>query len=679
MDWWDALTLGQQRSMMRRFVLQPPVVSTAVVTPTPPVVVQARSSKVKKLDIENFKGMPGEFIEAWLSTSDKPFSIRKSLEVIRGRPPSCRGTLMLQQDDHLRGPVQRFGSMSGMIGPLTQEKLAALEPTTHEITGKFAKCHTATFAHIQQLDLWVYDNVQNSDAGQMDVVVKALGRAYALAANSVQELVDADKTPPSPPVTPLELVSSELPVVAQMINSRRGQLTHKFDEAMLHNIVAEFSELRHEYDLSNKFRQAIKESDKPLAMFDAMWAVGDAASKFPTLAEFCRGFASYLTSRRRRKYGRSENAWQNQKTLSQRSEQPGERLDSFVNSLTNIGFGKRVAMESYLEAFYDGLNKPKRLRTRAHLQPATLSEALGFTENVYGDRSEPSDQLVPVGFGVRRQQRQGRAPRYDGSGKEVSGLAGPVSGREGGLPLAALQAVAVAAGIGQAMAARTTRAEASKQWTANTLEVKAEARTVEQSAQQRNQQYGSGYGGGGHERGGYNNRGRGGYGASSRSGSVRGGYGDMGNYGPTDSRPLSRRNAVDLKPLPPVRPSVERVPSTHQRLTSGVTAGSAAGAAGVAPASSTTATAEIGSQRERSRPECHANIGKRARAVEAGAQLLSKDRTGGFAKGKTSGEEPARRFAKGKIGVEEPARGAIKGKCGGVDPVGRKYFGQAAS
>ncbi|GMG17247.1 unnamed protein product [Phytophthora fragariaefolia] len=75
---------------------------------------------------------------------------------------------------------------------------------------KIAKSHTATFAHIQQLDLWVYDNVQNLDAGQMDVVVKAVGRAYALAASSVQVPVDDDKTPPSPPVTPLELVSSEL-------------------------------------------------------------------------------------------------------------------------------------------------------------------------------------------------------------------------------------------------------------------------------------------------------------------------------------------------------------------------------------------------------------------------------------------------------------------------------------
>ncbi|GMF52660.1 unnamed protein product [Phytophthora fragariaefolia] len=155
------------------------------------------------------------------------------------------------------GLAQRFCSVFGMIGPLTQEKLAALEATTREIIGNCAISHTAPIAHIQQLDLWVYDNIQTLDAGQKDVV---------------------------------------FPVVAQMTNSRRGKLNHKFDEAPLHNIVAEFIELRREYDVSNKFRQAVKEFDKLLATFDDMWAVGDAANKFPTLAEFCGAFASAVES-----------------------------------------------------------------------------------------------------------------------------------------------------------------------------------------------------------------------------------------------------------------------------------------------------------------------------------------------------------------------------------------------
>jgi len=72
MTWWDALTPAQQRAMMRRFVVNPPAAATPVAAATPaaapPVVVQARSSKEKRLSMEDFKGMPGESIEAWLST-----------------------------------------------------------------------------------------------------------------------------------------------------------------------------------------------------------------------------------------------------------------------------------------------------------------------------------------------------------------------------------------------------------------------------------------------------------------------------------------------------------------------------------------------------------------------------------------------------------------------------------
>ncbi|GMF31979.1 unnamed protein product [Phytophthora fragariaefolia] len=72
MDWWVAMTPGQQRSMMIRFVIQPPPVATPVATATPtaaaPAFVQVHRAKVKKLDIEDFRGTPGESIETWLAT-----------------------------------------------------------------------------------------------------------------------------------------------------------------------------------------------------------------------------------------------------------------------------------------------------------------------------------------------------------------------------------------------------------------------------------------------------------------------------------------------------------------------------------------------------------------------------------------------------------------------------------
>jgi hypothetical protein len=119
-------------------------------------------------------------------------------------------------------------------------------------------------------------------------------------------------------------------------------------------------------------------------------------------------------------------------------------------------------------------------------------------------------------------------------------MPGGISSRDGGLPFAALQAIAVAAGVGQAAAARTptTRAEASKSKVAKTMEVKAEVRavgppTAENQAPQNNQQYSGGYGDG-RGRGGYSNRGRGG---------GRNNGGGLGNYGPPGGKTLEQRKA----------------------------------------------------------------------------------------------------------------------------------------
>ncbi|GMG16831.1 unnamed protein product [Phytophthora fragariaefolia] len=291
----------------------------------------------------------------------------------------------------------------------------------------------------------------------------------------------------------------------------------------------------------------------------------------------------YLTSKLRKKYGRRENAWKIQKRLSQRKQQPGERLDIFVNSLTNIGFGKRVAMESYLEAFYDGMNNQDAAAHVCTMGPTTLSEALEYAVSAYGEygagrkvtcwqgaqrryhvdsddeekpsaaptkKSESKTGMSPtinweqlgLGFGGRDT-----APKYDDSGKPISGLAGSTAGRDSSLPLAALQAIAVAAGIGQATAARalTTRSESSKPKTAKTLEVEAESRVAErppadQPGQQYQRRYDGGYGGGGRGADDFGGRGRGGYGR----GGGRSHYGDMSSYRPQpDSQATLQRKA----------------------------------------------------------------------------------------------------------------------------------------
>jgi hypothetical protein len=81
MGWWSALTPGQQRSMMRRFLVQPS-------TPTAqqqPIVIQAPASetprrpRVKSLKIDDFRGQPSEAVEAWLATIPQEVERQASL------------------------------------------------------------------------------------------------------------------------------------------------------------------------------------------------------------------------------------------------------------------------------------------------------------------------------------------------------------------------------------------------------------------------------------------------------------------------------------------------------------------------------------------------------------------------------------------------------------------------
>ncbi|KAE8908820.1 hypothetical protein PF005_g7546 [Phytophthora fragariae] len=81
MSWWGALTPGQQRSMMKRFIGQPAAMPTAV-PPLDPV----RRHKRKKLWIDDFRGTADESVEAWLTIV--PQEVQRQLAK-SGRRKSC--------------------------------------------------------------------------------------------------------------------------------------------------------------------------------------------------------------------------------------------------------------------------------------------------------------------------------------------------------------------------------------------------------------------------------------------------------------------------------------------------------------------------------------------------------------------------------------------------------------
>uniref|UniRef100_H3H530 Retrotransposon gag domain-containing protein n=1 Tax=Phytophthora ramorum TaxID=164328 RepID=H3H530_PHYRM len=73
MDWWEALTPRQQRAMMKRFLVQPPAATpvpqpVVIQAPPPPATERRGRHKMKRLNLEDFKGTSGESVEAWLAT-----------------------------------------------------------------------------------------------------------------------------------------------------------------------------------------------------------------------------------------------------------------------------------------------------------------------------------------------------------------------------------------------------------------------------------------------------------------------------------------------------------------------------------------------------------------------------------------------------------------------------------
>lgn len=312
----------------------------------------------------------------------------------------------------------------------------------------------------------------------------------------------------------------------------------------------------------------------------------------------------FITMRLRQKYGRRENAWQIQERLSGRPQQGGERLDAYADVLTNISFGKRVTAETLVEAFLNGMNNQVAAAQVRAMGPRTLEEAVQgavHTNGEYGEgrkvtdwreakrlyrttgtgaekvggttsvepKADVVDEIDWSKLGLGFGGSEGAAPVFDDSGREMNSVVSAGrSAKEGALPLAALQAIAVAAGVGQVAAAQKAglrQIAAGKLKVAKALEVLAaeekddvnhsnqgnstqETRTQGTDNTYQGGQFGSrgrsgfssgrGFQGGrwssfGSGRGGFNGGGRGGFRYQGNSNALQ-------NYGPQGSRPIAQ-------------------------------------------------------------------------------------------------------------------------------------------
>lgn len=278
----------------------------------------------------------------------------------------------------------------------------------------------------------------------------------------------------------------------------------------------------------------------------------------------------YLVKKMRGKYGRRGNAFQVQQRLSQRKQQPGERLSDFADSLVDIGFGHNVSDEIYKEAFLSGMNNEVMATQIRTSRPETLEDALQAAIETCGEYGEglsvtswkaaqrryrPGQDTAAEDSGPKRKAAKAEMasqfdwrqlglgagletqPMYDTSGEAISGLA--EIAKKDPLSLAALRALMVSVGVGDKTAEtaeQNTKSAASK-GKARALEVKAE-RTVVAAAEEPTAAAGRGWLAQPADAGGR------GFGSRwGRGGRGRGRGAGIERYGPVDNRPIAQRKA----------------------------------------------------------------------------------------------------------------------------------------
>ncbi|KAE9186903.1 hypothetical protein PF005_g20662 [Phytophthora fragariae] len=272
---------------------------------------------------------------------------------------------------------------------------------------------------------------------------------------------------------------------------------------------------------------------------------------------------AYLIKTMRKKYGRHEDFFQIHQRLAARVQQPGERLEDYANSLSNIGFGMQLDTVSYIGAFINGINNeqnasqlqgdrlargPRRYREpggEAARQPARSKEGKAA-------KAELANKFDWAGLGLGFGGEIDSPPTVGTKCKPVSGLVKNL--KKDPFSLAALTRL-----VNQRHTDGSDEkpAAAGRSKTARALEVKAEAEDhlitavhrlttpvaapqQDDAGNQENTWTGANGGGNrGYYQAGYGGGGRGGRGR----GQGCGGRGGLENYGPPDGRSVMQRKA----------------------------------------------------------------------------------------------------------------------------------------
>jgi len=207
-------------------------------------------------------------------------------------------TLLSQQRKALTELADTYATITGMMGPLSDEEIRHLDEEDREmmeVCGGFALRYTNAEAFLTELDPWVESALAALQEEAKNELVASVAKLFVLAASGIREIVaergsDNSAADEHLPSLPRELVSMKMPAFNTLLERHRPRLEIQLQASDIHQIGREFVELRRMYRVDESVRLAIDSSTATKTTFDDGWSL--LGRQLPLLQQFCGDIAT---------------------------------------------------------------------------------------------------------------------------------------------------------------------------------------------------------------------------------------------------------------------------------------------------------------------------------------------------------------------------------------------------
>jgi hypothetical protein len=201
-------------------------------------------------------------------------------------------TLADQQQAALNDLIGYFIGDVGVTGPLTPESIAALDPATHVVSGRYAVAIVSVQEFLRGLATWVDSLIDESSITEQKDLEQDVALVYVTACNRIDEISiyrdhnnNACADPSSlPPVLPHELVKLSAANFIRKIRQHAFRLEHRFKAGQIEAIADEHKTLLHAYRSEPTLKEGI-DSLSGRSSFQDGWSL--LSSRLPNLMGYC--------------------------------------------------------------------------------------------------------------------------------------------------------------------------------------------------------------------------------------------------------------------------------------------------------------------------------------------------------------------------------------------------------